>query len=383
MKFFACILTLLLSLPFLNAHAQAPDSTGLPGDNLNLYAVLDLFKASANVEDFEKKLNDPNTKINNLDLNNDGYIDYIRVVDYGKDNLHSLVLQVPVNKGESQDVAVIEIEKTNDGAHIQVVGNEDLYGKDYIVEPQEENREAQIPSQNLTPQTTQVVYVNVWAWPSVAYIYGPGYVYWNSPWYWGYYPGWWHPWRPYGWHAYHHWWYYDRPLPYYHHIYINHIPGAYTVYAPHKTTSVYVQKNVTVVKSNGVKVNGKSAAPGSTEPGNAQPQHKGAAVKSRGNYKSDLNNQPVKSSSTQVKTQGTQPVKQNMQGGMNTKQPVQKPVNNTVHQQQQVTRPVQQQRVNTIPQQRVQQPHMNGGGQRPMRTGGGGGHMGGGGGRRR
>ncbi|HKC67414.1 MAG TPA: hypothetical protein VKG26_04240, partial [Bacteroidia bacterium] len=42
---------------------QTPDSLGLPGDNLNLYAVLDLFKQSNSVEEFEKKLNTPDTKI--------------------------------------------------------------------------------------------------------------------------------------------------------------------------------------------------------------------------------------------------------------------------------------------------------------------------------
>ena len=48
------------------------DSLGLPGDNLNLYAVLDLFQQSETFEIFEKKLNEEDSKINNLDLNNDG-----------------------------------------------------------------------------------------------------------------------------------------------------------------------------------------------------------------------------------------------------------------------------------------------------------------------
>lgn len=379
MKILACTLSILFSLSFFGAHAQGADSTGLPGDNLNLYAVLDLFKESKSVEDFEKRLNDPNTRINNLDLNNDGYIDYIRVVDYGKDNLHSLVLQVPVNQTESQDVAVIEVEKNNNGStRVQVVGDEDLYGPNYVIEPQQE-QEAQVPSQNLTPTTTQVVYVDASPWPSVAYMYGPSYSFWVSPWYWGYYPGYWHPWRPYGWVAYRHWWYYDHPFHYYHRVYVNYVPGAYTVYAPHKTTSVYVQKNVTVIKNNGVKAPGQKMAPG-----NAQPQQKSAGMKSQV-AKSELNSQPVQNGTAKTNVQGTHPVKQNVQQGeTGTKQPVQKPANNTPQQnqvahqqQQQVNRPVQPQR-----QQRVQQPHMNaGGGQRPMRTGGGG-HMGGGGRRR-
>ena len=33
------------------------------------------------------------TRINNLDLNNDNYIDYIKVIDYVDGNVHTIVLQ--------------------------------------------------------------------------------------------------------------------------------------------------------------------------------------------------------------------------------------------------------------------------------------------------
>ena len=53
----------------LNAQeAESPDSTGLPGDNFSLEAALDLFKKSTSPEDFEKKLNSQNNKVNNLDI---------------------------------------------------------------------------------------------------------------------------------------------------------------------------------------------------------------------------------------------------------------------------------------------------------------------------
>jgi len=55
---------------------------GLPGDNFNLYAVMKLFQESETLEGFERSLNDENSRINNLDLNNDNYIDYIKVIDY-------------------------------------------------------------------------------------------------------------------------------------------------------------------------------------------------------------------------------------------------------------------------------------------------------------
>jgi len=51
------------------AVAQAEDEKlDLPGDNLNLYAVLKLFQESETLEGFERKLNEEDSEINNLDL---------------------------------------------------------------------------------------------------------------------------------------------------------------------------------------------------------------------------------------------------------------------------------------------------------------------------
>ena len=47
-------------------------------DNLDLEAVTSIFGASKDLEDFEKRLNDPETQISNLDLNNDGEVDFSR-----------------------------------------------------------------------------------------------------------------------------------------------------------------------------------------------------------------------------------------------------------------------------------------------------------------
>ena len=43
-------------------------------DNLDLEAVASIFGEAKDLEEFEKKLNDPDTQISNLDLNEDGYI---------------------------------------------------------------------------------------------------------------------------------------------------------------------------------------------------------------------------------------------------------------------------------------------------------------------
>jgi hypothetical protein len=49
----------------LFSQVENEAALGLPGDNLNLYAVLDVFKT---VEEFERAINTRDANINNLDL---------------------------------------------------------------------------------------------------------------------------------------------------------------------------------------------------------------------------------------------------------------------------------------------------------------------------
>lgn len=202
------------------AQDKQEDYLGLPGDNLNLFAVMKLFQQSKTLEEFEKNLNDPKTNINNLDLNEDNLVDYIKVFDDPDGDVHNIVLQVAVSPKENQDVAVFTVQKFNNGqVFIQLTGDEELYGKNYIVEPIFDNATiAETPNpgytgnerivQNITYVRTTPV--EIAAWPVVRFIYLPSYTVWHSSWYWGYYPGYWHPWRPFSWHyyyGYHYNWY--------------------------------------------------------------------------------------------------------------------------------------------------------------------------------
>lgn len=212
------------------------DTLGLPGDHFDLYAMLDVFKVSASPEDFEKRLNTEGTHVNNLDLNLDGKVDYIRVVDHTKDIAHAIVLQVAINAEQSQDIAVIEIEKKGEeSAQLQVIGDELLYGENYIIEPgaQKDSSGLEHKLKGFNRQT--YVFVNVWYWPCVTYVYYPTYVIWVSPWYWMYYPMWWYPWPPVMWVV-----YYDWVYPCHSHYYFvheHHMTHAHNVYAPRRTVS--------------------------------------------------------------------------------------------------------------------------------------------------
>ncbi|HZM14267.1 MAG TPA: hypothetical protein VFB86_08830, partial [Bacteroidales bacterium] len=219
------ILTVLIaSMTAVSAQNNPEEYLGLPGDNLNLYATMKLFQESETLEAFERDLNDEKSKINNLDLNGDNLVDYITVTDYVEGTAHTIVLRTALNRKESQDVAVFTVQKFNNGSvQIQLVGDEALYGKNYIVEP----IYAETPNpgyQGRTVYTDNVnvvttTYYEVAAWPVIRFMYAPYYVSWHSSWYWGYYPVYWNPWRPFYWHyyyGYHYNWHNDYYAHYRH-----------------------------------------------------------------------------------------------------------------------------------------------------------------------
>jgi hypothetical protein len=255
-QFIIVLMLLIGSSRWLSAQNNN-DYLGLPGDNLNLYAVMDLFRESETLEGFERSLNNPEAIINNLDLNGDQLVDYIMVFDYPDEDVHTIVLRVALNSKEYQDVAAFTVEKLRNGAVIvQLVGDEALYGPDYIVEPIYD----ETPNPGYVGNTTKVksrknkvtvvhtTYYEVASWPVVVYISRPGYVVWRSSWYWGYYPEYWNPWTPYYWHYYHgyhygwrtHYHAYYRP---WHHKRCNRYQTTYYNSIRHRSPTVVVNIN--------------------------------------------------------------------------------------------------------------------------------------------
>ena len=159
-------------------------------ENLDLKTVATLFGQAKDLEQFEQLLNNPDSAFSNLDLNGDGEVDYLRVVETADGNRHLVVIQAVLAKDIYQDVASIFVEKDEkDQITVQVVGDEYIYGANYIIEPVYIYRP----------------YIYDWFW-------GPSWVAWHSPYYWGYWPSWWHPfhcidpflyWDHCYWHHYH------------------------------------------------------------------------------------------------------------------------------------------------------------------------------------
>ena len=123
-RYFHLTLVLLFLFSSLLLQSQNIKEKGklcLPGDNLNLYAALKLFQESATLEEFEKKLNEEDNRINNLDLDGNGETDYIAVFDEVDGSVHNIILRISLGEKESQDVAVFTVEKlANGGVQIQV-----------------------------------------------------------------------------------------------------------------------------------------------------------------------------------------------------------------------------------------------------------------------
>jgi len=223
----------LLMVGVMAVRGQERDAE-VPGDNFSLEGALELFKKSESPEQFEKMLNAQDSKVNNLDLNGDGYTDYIRVIDRNEGNIHTFTMQAVISDTEVQDVAVITLEKLVNGkAVLQIIGDEDVYGMETIIEP---TREVFV---NAGTSTTQEL-VDVWAWPSVQYVYSPSYVVWISPWSWSVRPIWWSHWHPV---VYYHYDSYWRPYrPYYTQCYSPRIVYASHIYRPYRSTSVIVHR---------------------------------------------------------------------------------------------------------------------------------------------
>jgi hypothetical protein len=163
-----------------DVKVTAPDSSAASG--LALEAVGQLFKDAANLEAFEKALNDPDTGVNNLDLNGDGNVNFIRVIEETAEGVHLIVLQAQLAENDFQDVATVEVEKSGgEQVAMQVHGNADLYGPDVYV---------------------TVTDVHIHRWPIIALIYGPAYRPYRSVFHFGFYPPWWRPFRPVAFHVY-------------------------------------------------------------------------------------------------------------------------------------------------------------------------------------
>ena len=104
---------------------------------LDLEAVASVFSFANDYQDFERRLNDAENNISNLDMNNDGYIDYLRVFKYTENGYHIIMIQAILGDNYYQDVATMIIDPNRSYRRaVQIIGEPSLYGANYIIEPE-------------------------------------------------------------------------------------------------------------------------------------------------------------------------------------------------------------------------------------------------------
>lgn len=204
-KILAYVIGLLLLLAFA-APLYAYDNRDIYvqsenfSQDLDLNAVASLFGSSKDLADFEWRLNDPAQQISNLDLDGNGQVDYLRIIETTQYDIHLIVIQAVIGPDLYQDVATIEVARDRyNETTIQIVGDPYLYGRDYIIEPYY--------------VYTPIIYSYFWG----SRYYRPYYSHYR----WGYYPRHYRSWRP-------------RPVPYYN----RHIRGYIDTRHRYKQTRV-------------------------------------------------------------------------------------------------------------------------------------------------
>ena len=134
--------------------------------HLDLQAVGALFAQASTVQEFEQLLNSSNYPVTNLDLNGDGYIDYLRVLETVDGHNHVFLIQACLGQDIYQDVATLVAEVPSlTNYTVEIIGAPFIYGPSYYVRP---------------------VFV---ARPLIfdcflKSLYSP----WHSPWYWDHFP---------------------------------------------------------------------------------------------------------------------------------------------------------------------------------------------------
>ncbi len=170
MKRYFAILLVMAFVANSTQHVSAQFSVNVRYTNYNEYldlnAVATAFSRSDDVFEFEQRLNDYRNPVSNLDLNYDGYIDYLRVVQYSERYEHVIQIQSVLGVNRFRTVATVYIgrDRYND-EYIHIVGDESIYGRNYIIQPVFRRR--------------PVIVRWLWNWNSPHYV---------SPYHWGYYP---------------------------------------------------------------------------------------------------------------------------------------------------------------------------------------------------
>ncbi len=96
---------------------------------LDLQALIGIAKTIQTAEQFEATINNPASGLNNLDVDNDGQIDYVRVVEYANGGTRGFQLFAIGSTAQNEvQVADMQIQQSASYAQVHIVGNPSIYG---------------------------------------------------------------------------------------------------------------------------------------------------------------------------------------------------------------------------------------------------------------
>ena len=172
MKYFLVVLTALVMISCSPQEDQSQTTVTTGERGLDLTALTAIAKQCRTAQELEEKLN-TNGSINNLDLDEDGNVDYVHVTEYANNGVKGFSLYV--DKGQDkQEVATIEITQQANQANVTVAGNQNIYGQGAYYQS----------------SFTATDFL-LWSYLLNAHPY------YYSPYHYGYYPGYYRTWRTY------------------------------------------------------------------------------------------------------------------------------------------------------------------------------------------
>jgi len=167
-KIFIGLLLMIINISCV--IGQTTVIVGSTNDYLDLNYAMELFAQSNTIEEFEYKLNDPRINVYNGDLNNDGYIDYLRCIERRSSFKHYIIIQAVFDSNRYKEIAEIQIERSGQNIYAVIVGDRYLYGTRNIYVP------------------AYTYYPNIYNW-----LWSSQWVCWHSPYHHHHYPHWYKP----------------------------------------------------------------------------------------------------------------------------------------------------------------------------------------------
>lgn len=106
------------------------------GDEFDLKILDTLLRKTTSPQELEKQLNASEPRLHNLDLDEDGKVDFIKVSEFGSGNERGLSFTVdlaPENgEPQTQEIASVTINKTGEkDGYYEVRGNSNMYGANH------------------------------------------------------------------------------------------------------------------------------------------------------------------------------------------------------------------------------------------------------------